>query len=88
VTCVAEPKVTGRAWPPTVAVAPFTKPVPVMVRAKAAEPAVTLDGLKLVMLGVGLTDVTVSEAALEVPPPGAGVKTVTLSAPGDAMSLA
>ena len=55
VNCVAETKVVARAWPLTVAVAPLTNPVPLTVRGKAALPAVTLAGLRLVMLGVGLT---------------------------------
>src|SRR4030095_2761151 len=33
-SCVGEMRETGRGWPPTVAVAPVTKPVPVTVRAK------------------------------------------------------
>src|SRR5262252_8355258 len=59
-TCVAESTVTVRAWPPTVAVAPAAKPVPVTVSVKAALPAVTLAGLRVLMLGVGFTGATVS----------------------------
>src|SRR5262249_9000093 len=87
-TCVPESTVTVRAWPPTVAVAPAAKPVPVTVSVKATLPAVTLAGLKLLMLGVGFTLATVSERAPDVPPPGAGVKTVTLGVPAAAISLA
>jgi hypothetical protein len=43
-----------------VAVAPLRKPLPVTVRAKAALPATTLDGFRLVMLGVGFTVTTVT----------------------------
>src|SRR5215472_9976429 len=87
-TCVAESTVTVRAWPPTVAVAPAAKPVPVTVSVKAALPAVTLAGLRLLMVGVGFTLATVSERAPDVPPPGAGVNTVTLGVPAAAISLA
>src|SRR5499425_1815611 len=87
-TCVAESTVTVRGWPPTVAVAPAAKPVPVTVSVKAALPAVTLAGLKLLMVGVGFTLATVSERAPDVPPPGAGVKTVTLGVPAAEISLA
>src|SRR5262245_20864565 len=84
--CVAESTVTVRAWPPTAAVAPVAKPVPVTVSVKAALPAVTLAGLTLVMVGVGFE--MVSERAPEVPPPGAGVNTVMLGFPAATISLA
>src|SRR5215470_20239091 len=87
-TCVAESTVTVRAWPPTVAVAPAAKPVPVAVSVKAALPAVTLAGLRVLMLGVGFTGATVSGRAADVPPPGAGVNTVMLGVPAAAISLA
>src|SRR5499427_1100052 len=87
-TCVAESTVTVRAWPPTVAVAPAAKPVPVTVSVKAALPAVTLAGLRLLMLGVGFRSATVSGRAADVPPPGAGVNTVMLGVPAAAISLA
>ena len=101
VNCVAETKVVARAWPLTVAVAPLTNPVPLMVRGKAALPAVTLAGLRLVMLGVGLTlgaglelgalvggVLTVKLKMAEVPPPGAGVKMEILREPAAARSPA
>src|SRR6266700_2355308 len=52
VSCVGELMVTVRAWAPTVAVAPLTKPEPVTVRAKAGLPAATLAGVRLARLGV------------------------------------
>src|SRR6266511_4062793 len=58
-SCVGEIRVTVRGWPPTVAVAPGTKPVPVTVRAKAGVPAATLAGARLARLGVGLILATV-----------------------------
>src|SRR5215831_17458472 len=87
-TCVVESTITVRAWPPTVAVAPAAKPVPVTVSVKAVLPAVTLAGLRLLMLGVGFTLATVSGRAPDVPPPGAGVNTVMLGVPAAAISLA
>jgi len=87
-TCVVESTITVRAWPPTVAVAPAANPAPVAVRMKAPLPAVTLAGLRLLMLGVGLTLATVSGRAPDVPPPGAGVDTVMLGIPATAISLA
>jgi len=56
VSWVPELTVAVRATPPTVAVAPFTNPVPVTVRVKAVLPAAILDGLKLLIVGVGLLD--------------------------------
>ena len=53
------------------AVAPV-RSVPVMVTVAPAAPEV---GVKLVMVGAGV--VTVNEAPAEVPPPGAGLVTVT-----------
>src|SRR6266545_2534255 len=58
-SCVGEIRVTVRGWPPTVAVAPGTKPVPVTARAKAGVPAATLAGARLARLGVGLILATV-----------------------------
>src|SRR5215470_10185970 len=87
-TCVVESTITVRAWLPTVAVAPAANPAPVAVRMKAPLPAVTLAGLRLLMLGVGLTLATVSGRAPDVPPPGAGVDTVMLGVPATAISLA
>src|SRR5262245_9541212 len=88
VSWVADPKLTARDWPPTVAVEPLTKPVPDRLIAKAPLPAVTPVGLRLLMLGVGFTLATVSERTPDVPPPGAGVKTVMFGVPAAAISLA
>jgi len=52
-----------------------TKPLPLTVRVKAGSPARALEGAKEVMVGTGL--LMVKGAALEVPPPGAGLNTVT-----------
>jgi hypothetical protein len=58
-SCVPLTTLTERGVPPTVAVAPLTNPVPVARTVKAALPATTLEGVRLVMLGVGLTFATV-----------------------------
>ena len=52
VTRVAEPKITVRAWPPTVALRPLTKPAPVTARLKPELPEAT--GLGAMLFSVGL----------------------------------
>ena len=65
------------------------KLVPVSVSVKAAEPAVVLDGCSVVRVGVGLlTAVMVNVSALDVPPPGVGLVTVTDAVPAVATSAA
>lgn len=54
VTCVAETNVTVLALPLNVPVAPLTKFVPLIVKAKAAPPAVALAGENEVSVGTGL----------------------------------
>lgn len=66
--------------------APFRKPVPLIVNVKAAVPAVALVGESEVTVGGAL--LTVKDAAEEVPPPGAGFVTVTFLTPPVAMSPA
>jgi hypothetical protein len=68
---------------PHFAVAPDTKFVPLIVKVKAAPPAVAEAGLKLVIAGGGGLMVNVAPA--EVPPP---VVTVTLAVPAVAIRLA
>jgi hypothetical protein len=63
------------------------KLVPVTVRVKADPPAVAELGEMVVMAGTGLyAAVLVKVWAEEVPPPGVGLKTVTLAVPAAAMS--
>jgi hypothetical protein len=59
---------------------------PLTVRLKPAPPAVALDGLRLVRTGT--PDLIVKVNALEVPPPGVGLNTVTDADPTAAMSAA
>ena len=61
-----------------------TNPVPFTVSVNALHPATLLDGLRLVILGIGLLIVNVME--LEVPPPLVGLNTVTWAVPATAMS--
>src|SRR5262249_7669462 len=61
-------------------------PVPLSVSVKDGPPAETEFGLKLVSVGTGL--LTVNVTLLDVPPPGAGLKTVTCAVPATAMSPA
>src|SRR5207247_2103434 len=60
--------------------------VPVAVSVNAAPPAAALLGESELSVGTGLLIVNV--CALEAPPPGVGLKTVTGAVPGVAMSLA
>src|SRR5216117_1711707 len=65
-----------------------TKPLPLTVRTNAGPPASADVGLMLLTLGAGFTGMMVKPAALEVPPPGEGLKTVTEAEPPLATSLA
>jgi hypothetical protein len=60
--------------------------LPFNVKVNAALPAVTLVGVMLVKVGCGL--LTARVTAADVPPPGAGLNTVTDRLPVEAMSLA
>lgn len=79
-------KVVGLATPFQLTVLPLTKLVPFTVRLNA-EPLTRPEvGFREVMTGVGL--LTVNDAAEDVPPPGAEVKTVTEAVPPEVMSEA
>ena len=77
-----------RAEPLQFTTEPLTKPVPLTVRLKATPPAVALAGEMVVMVGTGLGALIVKADAVEVPPPGAGLNTVTWAVPALAMSAA
>ena len=67
----------------------LTKLVPLTVSVKAAPPAVAEEGLRLVIVGTGLSDgLIVKVIPFEVPPPGVGLKTVTVAVPAVAISAA
>ena len=86
VAWVEERTVVVRSNPFHLTLDPETKPVPVTVRVNAAPPAVADEGESEVMVGVGL--LTVKVFPVDVPPPGAGLKTVTVGVPAVAMSVA
>ena len=67
---------------------PAIKFDPLTVRANPAPPAVALEGLRLVRAGTGFNGFIVKVNALEMPPPGAGLNTVTDADPATAMSAA
>jgi hypothetical protein len=83
---VALAKLVVRAVPPHCTMEPWTKFVPVTVKVKAISPGVAREGERELSPGVGLLMVKVN--ALEVPPPGAELNTVTCAVPADATSLA
>ena len=71
---------------PKFTVAPLAKPVPVRVSVNAALPALMLAGEIVASEGSGL--LIVSARTPEVPPPGAGLTTVTETVPAEAISPA
>ena len=79
-------KVVVRAEPFQFTVAPLTNLLPVAVRVKATEPSVLLFGEIEVSTAAELLMEKLS--VLEVPPPGAGLDTLTFAVPADAMSAA
>ena len=83
VNCVAFTKVVVSALPFQLTTDPLMKFVPVTVRVKAGLPAVVLIGEMAVTVGTGLlpTAVMVNVEVFDVPPPGAGVTTVTAAVP-------
>src|SRR5512139_1276250 len=85
VNWVEETKVVVLLVPFHLTTAPETKLLPLTVRVKAPPPAVAELGDRVLIAGTGLLIVKVR--APEVPPPGAGLKTVTLAVPAVAMSV-
>jgi hypothetical protein len=89
VSCVALTYVVVRFVPFHLTTELEMKLVPFTVRVKATPPAVADEGLRLVVVGRGLSGTLIVKVwALEVPPPGVGLKTVTLAVPAVAMSAA
>lgn len=68
-------KVVGRASPFHCTMEPLTNFVPVTVKVKAVPPAGTLGGEREVIAGRRI--VMLKLRALEVPPPGVGLNTLT-----------
>src|SRR5438445_8097207 len=101
VLCVAMSEAEIAAWSwvalPNVVVrsAPFqrttdepTKLLPVTVSVNAAPTATAVLGDRELSVGLGFGAVIVNVCGLDVPPPGAGLKTVTEAVPAVAMSAA
>src|SRR5574341_952621 len=86
VNCPPPPKVVVRSLPFQRTTELLTKFAPVRLSVKAAAPAMVEPGLIWKSAGVGLLIVNVNGVA--APPPGAGLKTVTLAVPAVAMSAA
>ena len=72
---------------PKFTVAPATKPVPVIVSVKHAPPTVAEVGAIEVSVGAE-TGLMVNDRVPDVPPPGAGLVTVTVAVPAVAISAA
>jgi hypothetical protein len=87
VNWVAETNTVVRAVPLNLTTELDVKLLPLAVRVKLAPPAATEVGLMLVSTGAGGL-VMVSVCPEEVPPPGAGVKTVIEGVPAAATSAA
>src|SRR5947199_145391 len=85
-SCVALTNVVDLAPPFQRTADEAMKFVPVAVRVNPAPPATALLGE--IELSVGTRLLIVNVCALEVPPPGVGLKTVTGAVPADAMSPA
>src|SRR5438552_1720837 len=86
VSCVLLPNVVARWLPFHCTMDELMKFVPVAVRVNPAPPATALLGE--IELSVGTRLLIVNVSALDVPPPGVGLKTVTGAVPADAMSPA
>jgi hypothetical protein len=88
-SCVPLPYVVVRFVPFQFTTEPFTNPFPFTVRVKAPLPAVAEEGDSAVIEGAGLDGALMVKPELpEVPPPGAGLNTVTWAVPADVMSAA
>ena len=89
VNWVADRYVVVRLDPFHCTTEPLMKLLPLTVRVKAEPPAVADEGLMLVVAGTGLAAAFIVKVwAFEVPPPGAGLNTVTEAVPAVAMSAA
>ena len=74
-------KVVTRLLPFQRTMEPFTNPVPKTVKSNAGPPTEVLEGVSPVTVGVGFVLVMLKTRLADVPPPGAGVRTLTLTLP-------
>jgi hypothetical protein len=81
-------KVVGRSEPFQRTTDVVTNPVPTTVRVKACPPAGVEAGSRRVIAGTGFAATIESVTAFDVPPPGAGLTTVTVAVLIAVMSLA
>jgi hypothetical protein len=88
VNCVALTYVVVRLDPFQFTTEPLMNPVPVTVKVNAAVPAVALPGDSALIAGIGFAALIVNAVLPHVPPPGAGLTTVTCPVPAVAMSAA
>src|SRR3990172_531392 len=77
--CVALRNVVGRSLLLNRTREPETKPAPLTMIARLGEPTIAAAGERLLMAGTGL--LMVRSVALDVPPPGKGLKTVIENVP-------
>src|SRR6266567_4714861 len=88
-SCVPLPYVVVRLVPFQYTTEPFINPFPFTVRVKAPVPAVADEGDNEVSDGAGLGGaLMVKPVLVEVPPPGAGLNTITWTVPAEAISAA
>src|SRR3989442_1608036 len=81
-------EVVGRAARSQGTAEAATKLLPLTVSVTPAPPAVALLGVRALSAGTGFEAVMVKVTAAEVPPPGAGLNTVTWAVPARAISAA
>ncbi|MCG8325263.1 MAG: hypothetical protein MI673_07080, partial [Thiotrichales bacterium] len=90
-SCPAETNVVVLSAPFQRTIEPGMKSLPLTVNVKAESPSVAAFGFNAVRTGSGLLigcGSIVNDCAADVPPPGAGLKTVTLAVPAVATSAA
>jgi hypothetical protein len=88
VNWVALTYVVARLEPFQLTTDPLTNPAPVTISENAAVPAVALDGNNALIVGTEFVALMVNAELPDVPPPGAGLDTVTCADPAAAMSAA
>src|SRR6267142_539692 len=81
VRCEASTKLVASATPFQFTVDAATKSLPVTARMNGGLPDAALEGTRVEIDGSGFEGLMVKVSALEVPPPGVGLNTVTLAVP-------